>query len=151
MGGPPFSVRVFAIQLEVAQDRFVAGDTVLRMHEVALAAGGLRGAHAVIEAFRDSYIYRDRDDDIDAAAYTAMVEALARRMLNAAAVATVVLRDPAVDTRLRAATEALAWDLVRLEGLAAHADETYAAVVPQAARDALTRVASKVEMARNRP
>jgi hypothetical protein len=138
----PSSRQVFALLVEGARVHFAGRDTVLGMREVGLAIGGLRGAHAVIAAFRDSYIYRDSDDDIDAAAYAAMVDALAQQMLSAAAVAMVVLRDPAVDARLRDAAETLAGDLGRLVGLAAGADETYAAVVPQDVRDQLNRVAS---------
>jgi len=119
------------------------------MREVALAAGGLQGARAVIDAFRDSYISRDSDDDIDAAAYNAMVDALARRMIIASAVATVVLHDSPMDTRLRDAAASLAGDLAQVVGLAARADETYAMLVPQEARDELHRLASQVDRARN--
>ena len=138
----PSSQQAFALLVEGARVHFAGRDTVLGMREVGLAIGGLRGAHAVIAAFRDSYIYRDSDDDIDAAAYAAMVDALAQQMLSAAAVAMVVLRDPAVDARLRDTAATLAGELVRLVGLAAGADETYAAVVPQDVRDQLNRVAS---------
>jgi hypothetical protein len=134
--------QAFAIRVERTRDRFTGRDTVLGMREVGLAIGGLRRAHAVIAAFRDSYIYRESDDDIDAAAYSAMVDALAEQMLSAAAVAMVVLRDPAVDARLHDTVASLAWELDRLVGLAAGADETYAAVVPQDVRDQINRAAS---------
>jgi hypothetical protein len=71
-----------------------------------------------------------------------MVDALAEQMLSAAAVAMVVLRDPAVDARLHDTVASLAWELDRLVGLAAGADETYAAVVPQDVRDQINRAAS---------